>query len=332
MWILFMLLLAMACSCSPQPVQKNCLKQEMLEGLPLKSPAYAILKSRADSISQVKVVEGVVCSFFRRGKSHYALSLQTEEGELIGNFVEYGTDLHQMLIAYPSYGSGKVVLRDLIARKITMISPGAIVSGSANTEVQIFKSDIIAQTLVPFGDRLLFLNPYSLEGKTPRVLVSDRKWNYHWRKKYNYTTINLNRGTLMYNPERGKIAYASENCPIIELMSEKGRLLKTIAAPHETGIISEDSHEGFIDYVYYESVPCCFTSADSNSQYFVTSFNTDQKESLILLFDWDGKFMQGFKSAYDVKVVSLSDNGGSVYCWETDGMYDYLNKYPLDEE
>ena len=113
-------------------------------------------------------------------------------------------------------------------------------------------------------------------------------------------------------------------------MSAKGRLLKTIAAPHETGIISEDSHQGIIDYVYYESIPCCFTSADSNPQYLVTSFNTDQKESLILLFDWEGGYVQGFKSAYDVKEVSLSDNGETVYCWETDGTYDYLNRYPMN--
>ena len=137
MLTLFLPLLAIACS-SP-PVQKNSLDQEMLEGLPLQSPAYTILQSRADSISQVKVVDGVVCSFFRRGKSRYALSLQTEDGDWIGNFVEYGTDWNQMLIAYPSYGSGKVILRDLIARKITMIAPGEIVSGANEAEAQMFK-------------------------------------------------------------------------------------------------------------------------------------------------------------------------------------------------
>lgn len=302
--------------------------QDKLDSFNYVIPECTLLTTPADSISSVRVIDSVVCSFFQRGKNSYAVCMSTLDSKPLGSFVQYGSGWDQMMIAYPSFGSGKIVLRDLILNKITMLSPADVISGLSQKQSPMFKSNIISQTVIPFDDKLLFLNPYSYEDRTPRVLVSDRKWNYRWHKKYNYTTINLNHGQLLFDGNN-TIAYVSKNEPVIEFMSRSGHLSKKVVLPHAKGQIAEDNHNGFIEYLYYAPIPVCFTSADSNDNFIITSFQTDDNESVVIIFNWDGLLLKGFKITKSIKDISISNDGNTAFCWETDGGRDYLCRYNL---
>lgn len=326
--IICFILWGIVLSCA-RPVEEEILVPiDKLQGFRLKEPECEIMSFAADSIALVKVVDGIICSYFRRGTNPYALSLSSMEQMPLGSFVEYGSDWDQMMIATPSFGSGLVVLRDVIQNKITMLSPRDVFAGATNNPT-IYKSNIIAQAEIPFGDRLLFLNPYAYAKRAPRVLISDSHWNYKWSKKYNYTAINLNHGSLQYNEKQQKIAYVSKNEPVIEIMTNTGRLLKTVRFPHLEGRIAEDKRGGIIEYLYYAPFPICFTSSDSDDNHIVASFETDAGESLLVQLDWEGNLISGFRVFNKIKEVSFSRDGTSVYCWETDGKMDFLNQYGL---
>lgn len=289
----------------------------------------SMLKTPCDSIASVSVRDGVISAFFLRNQSTHALVLYDMDFHEVRRYGEYGAKFNQVVLPRAFYADGVFLLGDVAMKKVAWIEWENALSDSLYCP-PIFKSNIVSQYELPFENRILFLNPYSYQGREPRILVSDRKLNYHWRKKHDYTAINLMDGTLLHNKQIRRVAYFSGDEPLIELMDEKGKIIKSFLFPHERGTVGEMVHNGITEYAYYAPGQRCFVSASSDADYIVASYWTDERESIVLLFDWEGKILDGFRTGKEIKQVSVSAKNKCVYCWETDGTFDYLNKYFLN--
>lgn len=315
----------LAIGCSPS-VNFETVGSDRFEMFTRRVPSKEVLHAPSDSILAVSVREGVICSYFQKQQNRYALVLSDFTGHIIASLVEYGPQPQQVLIAKSSYGSGKFLLHDPISKKIVVTDIAAAQSRPGYVPL-VYHTDILSQEVIPMDDRLLFLNPNSFKDDAPRVLVSDRHWNTPDSGNHRISAFSATLGSLLYHHSDKSIVYFSQNEPIIEFFDKNRRLTKQIEFPHERGTVMKVPHDGIVEYAYEGTAPKCFISADGNEDFMAAVFWTDEGKSIVLVFDWEGKILDGFEATATVKTISLAQS--SVYCWENDGEQSCLREYPF---
>jgi len=324
------MLLLFLVACQSRSTKETTLQPGTLDSLKNRLPEKEILALPLGTVRRVSIIDGIICLYYNREQSSYALALWDMDLRLLRTFVEYGPGADQMMLIGPTSGGGRYVLPDPILKKVMMVD---IKKAAADTSYHpvIYQSDIYTQEEIPFGERILFLNPYAYKGRAPRVLVSDKKWNYRWRRQPDYSGFNINIGRLIYSPEKERIAYCPLCEPVIELMDGRGNLIQTITFPRQRNIIGEIPVGTHVELVYQDPIRYCFLSADGSDDLIACVFEDDGGDHLVVVFDWEGNIIDGFRTGFKIKQISLASDSRSVYCWESDGERERLDQYLLSE-
>lgn len=292
-----------------------------------------------DSINHVIVEDGTVCCFYireKKGENHLAL-FDLEQNSPIREIIPYGAKKDEMLLPFLTVTPGHLFLYDPVKKEATDIEVKKALEESSFIP-SFYHTSVYSQEVIPVKDRLLFLNQYSFKGKAPRVLFSDRKWNYTETKHYNFDAMNVVDGSLQYNERLDRIAYLAEYLPVIELMDGKGTLTKTIQFPHSVSDFVAVDHPNLqiVEYLFPDQASqpfprfsfCC---SDSNDEKIACAYWREDWTFVVLVLDWEGNILDGFTVETRIKNISLSSDGESVYCWEEKESECFLREYEITD-
>jgi hypothetical protein len=303
--------------------------RDVVQGVLLRTPEKAVFSVPADSISAVVVTDSILCLYYKKKQNASYLILKDMGGTGERVPVQFGSAENQVLVANYSFGNGKHLVYDPLLNKVGVVDIALAWSDSSYVPV-FFKTNIVSQKVALMDDRLLYLNPDAYSPSQPHILISDAQWNCRHKEQNGHAALNVIGGEILYSSSNNKVAYCSRHEPMMELLDKELHLLKQIWFPHQMGNIIEVLLEDNRVVYYYEGkAPECFTTAASNADYIAAVFWTDEKESIVFLFDWEGNIKDGFRTSGRVEKVSLTDIGDVAYCWETDGVESSLNEYKL---
>ena len=100
------------------------------------------------------------------------------------------------LMPFATFCHEFLTIHDILSKKTTVINIEEASKNPSYTPV-IRTSDINSSRILPWGERLVFLNDYSFVDGIPRVLFSNRKWNYKEKKNYRFNSTNVVHGSLI---------------------------------------------------------------------------------------------------------------------------------------
>lgn len=330
----FALLLFMVISCADKrPVQENHITEDRLNAFELRTPQRVVLTTPADSLESVFVINQHIITFQHPdGNGQPFLHILAMNGQEICSLVKKGGGRDEMLMALPSVSNNMLLMMDVLQRQLAFIDITEAVKPSFS--ILKYRTNILSQRIIPYKDRLMFLNPYSYRDQAKRILISDREWNYSEKKHYSFNAFNIVCGEVLYEDQSERVVYLSRHEPIAEVLDTKGTLKKRIIFPHHVPDVAEIWHEdrNIKEYViiaqddYPED---CFVSADSNSNCIAAVFRTDDWKSVIMVFNWDGDILDGFKVDTLVYNISLASDSGKVWCWEKTTENGTLKEYPI---
>lgn len=316
-------------SCFSQGPQIEEIGRETVESALLRKPEKTVFTASADSVSSVVVTDSTICVYYTKKQNKSFLVLKDMDGTVIGSPVHYGTEANQVLIANYSYGNGRHVVYDPLMKKAAVIEITKAKADSTYMPV-FFNTDIVSQKVAWMDGLLLYLNPDAYDPSHSHVCLSDTQWNCRFSDKHSNSAFNATGGEILFNPSRELIAYCSRHEPLVEILDKNLHVLKQIWFPHQRGEVSRIQQEdGQELYLYKDLAPLCFPSADSNNDYLVTAFRTDDDFSVVVIMDWEGKVLDSFRTAADIERISLSQDGKFVYCWEIGEKESALKLYRL---
>lgn len=328
------LILIMLFSCAgPVPVQEKHISQEDLNSFTHRNPQKELLVVPADSVEHVFVIKDNIITFQHpNGRGQPFLHILAMNGQEVCGLVKMGGGKDEMLVALSSVSNGILLMTDVIQRQLAYID----ITEAQKPSYQFVKyqTNILSQRIIPYKNRLMFLNPYSYRNQAKRILISDKEWNYSEKKHYSFNAFNIVCGELLYEEQREKVVYLSRHEPVVEMLDTKGTLEKRITFPHYIPDVTEIWHESrnITEYVFIaqDDYPeDCFVAADSNAECFVAVFRTDDWKSVIMVFNWDGDIIDGFKVETLVYNISLASDNGKVWCWEKTAENGTLREYPI---
>ena len=298
-------------------------------------PVAELLRVQKDSIEKVMVVDSLALVFPKRLQKGapmlrvYEIASFSKRAE----FIPYGSGKGELLQAFTTKGNGKMLLYDAVKKEIAVMDLNSM-ENDPSFSPSFYHTNILSQEIIPYHDRLLFLNRYSYQGQAPRIRISDKKWNYYERSHYKCDAINVVDGSLHYNKKMDRIAFLADYEPVIELMDKQGKLLKKIRFPHSVIEFVRVPHPDLKmeELLYpYQDDPhfpeYCFCCADSNDDYIVGAFWQDDWRFAVMILDWDGNLVDGFLTESRVVNISFSSDSKLVYCWEENGNDRILNVY-----
>lgn len=322
-------------ACAPQIEEEQVSDADLV--FSFRNPEKEWIRVPADSIDRVFVDEDVACIVSgKEQKGHSFLTLfHLGSGKKIRSFYPYGSEKGEALLPFFTKSQHQLLMYDPV-KKMAGIIDIPIISNSVDYHPTLFHTNIFSQEIIPFKKRLLFLNPNSFDGKAPRVIISDRNWNYVERHKYSFDASNVVDGSLQYNSSKGRIAFLADYIPVVEIMNENGVLLKRIHFPHSICDFEKVYHKsvGITEYLYpYCSSPSfpdySFCGSDSNENYIACIYWRDDWTYAILILDWEGHIIDGFNPVSKVKQISISSDGKRVFCWEAEENNGVLREYAI---
>lgn len=281
-----------------------------------------------DSVARVYISNQILSLLFN--KNDYVIELyDLTTLRKIKPLVKYGKVEGEMLMVDYSAGSGTVILYDFVKNIITSIDINR--AASQNDYKPVFRNQrVMTQERIPFEEgKLLCLNPYSYKDSEPRFIITDDNGDYIF-KKHNYDSFNVVDGTLLYNKENETIAFLSLYSPYIEFSHLKSNEIERLAIPRTEEINVKGIKNGKItEYYFLNHVPLCFVGGDSNDDYIIGAYLDEDKNSYLVITDWQGHQVKSFRIEGRVNSVSITDSGEFAYCLSTIGEKTLLIKYEL---
>ena len=329
----FLMIIVLFSCTGRMPVQEKKISQEEVNSFMQRNPRMELYTVPADSLERVFVVKDKIITYQHPdGNGQPFLHILAMNGQEICSLVKKGGGRDEMLMALPSVSNNMLLMMDVLQRQLAFIDITEAVKPSFS--ILKYKTNILSQRIIPYKDRLMFLNPYSYRDQAKRILISDREWNYSEKKHYSFNAFNIVCGEVLYEDQSERVVYLSRHEPIAEVLDTKGTLKKRIIFPHHEPDVAEIWHEdrNIKEYViiaqddYPED---CFVSADSNSDCIAAVFRTDDWKSVIMVFNWDGDILDGFKVDTLVYNISLASDSGKVWCWEKTTENGTLKEYPI---
>lgn len=328
------LLICFLFSCSKQ-IEQESIPLQRIESIPSRQSVRDLFHTNTDSLNAVFVIGKNIVTFRHpsvNGEPHVRFFDLETMGEIKG-LVPMGRGLDEMLLALPSVSEGQLLLRDIAQRQLAIIDVNDAILPTFR--LKKYQTNILSQKIIPFEKKLMFVNPYSFRNKEKRILISDRSWNYKYRKKHSFNAFNVTGGELLYNSLKKTVFYLSKYEPVIEMMDSRGIIRKTITLPHSQPEITEIWHEQrrITEYVFLDQDKFpfdCFNASDSNHDFIAAVFQTDDWKSIVLILNWDGCIVDSFRAEASVKNISLSPDNRVVWCWEEDSGKNVLKEYSIE--
>lgn len=321
----FFLLLLVSCSATLS-TKEVVVEQEVLHEIGFRK-AETVFALSEDATS-VYVTQCGICVFNREGSSEHFLKLLSMGSEDSRWYVSHGYAEDQLLLPILSFGGQDALLYDAVLNKACKIDVCAALADN-QYECLYHSTNIISQRVVPVGDRLLYLNPNSYDGKEPRLLWSDAQWNavkVRNKTSHDKNYLNVLSGNIVYR-EGNSIAFVSRHSPEIEIFDWTGGLECRLVFPHQQSSTIEVINAAGQRETVFTSVETCFVCAFAYGDYFATCFRDDSGQDYVLVLDWQGEIVDGFKPEGTVKTISLGREG--VFVFENDGDTRTLKKYSI---
>lgn len=251
----------------------------------------------------------------------------------------YGSGPQDFLGALLSRSSRFLVLHDFVKERFAVLDP---ITDEPSVPVY-HKTNIHSQFIgLAHNGRLLFINPYSVPGKPPRFLFSDRDYNYLVKKKHQVDRYNVTDGFVLENEKEQLYYLIDKHEGIIELWYKNTSLIKTligIDTPYASyDIISSGKHKMC---VFKGAIPISFSCACNNQSYIAiivdpSYLNIDGQlyylspSASILLLNWKGEILQSYSLPEGIHPNSISFlEDGSVAVHDIDEEFIYEGVFSL---
>ena len=264
-------------------------------------------------------------------------------GRLIKDLFLRGRGPDEMLLCYPSLKSDTLQVDDIMQDKIAELPLDSLLQDRDYKPV--FRPYTVqSQRLWPFRGGLLAVNPNCFVDKKnginndgPRFILSDSSFNYEETRHYEINTINLTGADFYISYEHDRIFYWHMNSDI-EIYDTDLNLLRKI-----DGIKQDNEVKYFIanGYAYADmGDELTYQSGCYDSEYiYIVSFGKapnedaswdDFDKSYILKFDWNGNFIDSYLIELNIRSLSVSTDGQSLYAFGLDSQgNNALYKYSL---
>lgn len=317
-------------SCSKAKVMKEISFAEgFTKEYTSRTPEKEIARHPKDSVIAMVIIDDIICSFnnFRYNNTTPAIKLASLSSPQISKgFFSYGIENGQMALPVFSFSEGKILVYDPMLKKIAVLDAKAA-SNTEGYEPVFMDTEIMSQRVSPFGERVIFINNFAFEGKEPLVLISDKNWSTKIRTEpFNY--MNVMSGSLFSNNVGTRIGCARREIPEMVIFDKKAKPIIKMTFPHDPWEFEKIEYQGITEYIMARSFNEIFYCGCGNDHIFSLVYD-DDGDQVLLVFDWEGNILDGFRTEGQIRRVSFSSDEKSIYAWERIDEEDILNEYPL---
>lgn len=298
---------------------------DQINELPLATPINNLIIEPADSDILCYVVNGVICKISTK-KRDRQMSIELFD-TVKSKHISY--NFHDEYLIHPiaTRSWNKIVIHDGLIGKTIVVDVENAFKQDSYSPLKKF-SNIQSERLIYMGDKMLFLNKDSFENGTPRVCFSDDNWNYSQKNRYRYDSGNVVHGEIICKEDLSRIVYIPGHDNQIEIMDGNGDLLTKVVFPHnKKQEITTFESNNKLHYVFSFPPVYCFSSACAGKSGFIAGFIDDNDNHLVLMMDWAGKFLGGFRIDGEIQKLSFSSDERMIYSWTKKNEECYLEEY-----
>ena len=321
--LLCLSVLSTACKSDINEIHISSLSSLTIEG-------KSILDAPKGEKEQVYVIEGNICSIFKRGMNESVLEIKSmSDTSRSVHIIPYGMNPDQMLLVSSSVSGSRILVKDMVQKRYSIVDIWASIN-DIQYKPEMIPLTLLTQEMVPIDNEIiLYLNQGSFRSHEPRFYFFGPKGTTHKLSKKGQESMNILDGTLLYNYSKNNVAYLSLYSPEIEIYdADRKRLQYKISIARDEDVDIVYIFSGAInEYLFKNKVPLCFMTGASDDERFVAVYRDEQGGSHVLLFDWEGNLHNDFIVKDEVWTVSLYDD--CVYCWQRSESRDYLVQYPI---
>ncbi|MCR5828037.1 MAG: hypothetical protein K6G53_06440 [Bacteroidales bacterium] len=289
-----------------------------------------IFEVPAGQRENVYVVEGNICSVYKRGMNDYVLEIMSmDDTSQVVNLIPFGEGEDAMMLVACYVSDSRILVEDIVQKKYAVVDVMAVQWG-ARRKIEMASLSLLTQEMVPMDDgKIMYLNPGSFRSREPRFYVVDPKGGSRKLSKNGQKSLNVLKGSLLYNPQKNCVAFLSRHTPEIEFYGADNKSLRRKLTIERDEVVEiAEVFSGVIkEYLFKNKVPICFMTGTSDDERIVAAYRDEHAQMHLLSFDWDGSLEGGFAVNDDVWSVSVCDN--YVYCWERGEEHDRLVRYDI---
>lgn len=262
----------------------------------------------------------------------------------VSRFLHYGNGPREVLYPRVNIVNGNVLVNEFLKPKMYVIPCSEAMR--ENIDIQERTFEFTSARVIPFEDGFVALNPYWFENRKMRISNGEPKLFFSdgTQKPYDDSkpcSYNCIQGKLLYSSNAGRIAYIEDQYPLIEIYDASNlSLLHSISGPDKF----MPDYKIFYNQIMFADIPpavsyqsCC---ADDEYIYLLYSGihddnteirksnggmatlvpNTDTKDLLLLVLDWDGNLIKAFRPAGLTSYSELSRGSapGIIYATTLD--------------
>ena len=328
---ILLLLVYTSISCEAQKIKEIDIPSESIDSFTSRQPARELYRDSSSAYFPIFVIENIICVTHPRKEYKYAIDyFDKETGDSLGHSIDLPAEDLPWFNPLYSLHQGNIILHDNTVKRIAVIDAQKAVNEPGYTPV-IRETNILSTRFVPYGDRLIFWNQYGHDPHFPRIEVSDTEWNYQYPNQIKINAFNVDHGEILLNQREDIVFFVHKRQPTIEIMDPRGVVNTIIRFNHPATEIASIEMNGTRTFVYKQPLVACFTAASSNEGAVVVSYSESKDSNFILIFDWTGKLLTGFKVSGEVYSLSVSNNGEFIYTWENSGNENVLKEYSTSQ-
>lgn len=266
---------------------------------------------------------GKIVTVNKGDRSIEIIDLKT--GKLTDSLPNYGAEDNIFISDFSRIHGDTLEILDAIKHQVAYynLDSLAIIGAEYSPSIREFNIDnetTVFSNVLPYGDRLLGLNPYCFKsqdgkidnGDSRRFIISDSTLTFH-TDKYKFQTLNVSQGSVIVHPERYRLAYLSPYDDILEIW-EYSPLKKLYEITGPADIPN--------DYLILDGGMIA-VSSPSNRAYktgtataeWLLSIFTLNNEAYIVKIDWDGTLLDSYCLGTIISplAMSLSEDGKNIY-------------------
>lgn len=152
---------------------QSMVEENVISSLPSETKTgEIILEAPAGQRERVYVVEGNICSVFKRGMSDYVLEIMPmNDTSRVANLIPYGNGEDAMMLVACYVSDSKILVEDFVQKKYAVVDVMAV-QEDAGRKVEMLPLSLLTQEMVPMADgKIMYLNPGSFRSSEPRFYV-----------------------------------------------------------------------------------------------------------------------------------------------------------------
>lgn len=304
--------------------------RETLDKMDVREAEETFFQFPSDSLTTAMVLGDRLVVLNHKDKSHGFLGIT----ELYNHndwtwTVGRGYNAGQALTPLISESQGRIALYDPTLKKLILVDPEF--SRDAQETDQEIHTNVLTQRILPVGQRFLYLNQFSFDGKEPRLCWLDAARTHRGKQGKMNHYMNVLNGAILYGSKNQTAVFCSEYTPELELYDASLRLFKKVHFPNPASTFMELRNENGLKVFLVKDRHTSFRSASGGENYFATIYRNEENQSdMVLIFNWNGDLLDGFYINLAAKRVSLGNTGNLVYVWGRCGQQDVLQSFRIE--